>query len=516
MKLRNHLFLGGGEIYYTLDGSEPTCHSKKYEDPIYISDASFNDNAYSMRTDVSTGFQKELIEEYSSNYPNYKIPNYLVDKCTVVRAVIYYGNDIYSSIKTASYFVGFNNKNGYDGMNVVSIVTDPDNLFDYDDGIYVTGKAFDDFKEDELGKEESWATSYWWIWYSNYSKRGREAERIASCQFFSEGELVLSQQCGIRIHGGGSRGNNPKSLNLYARSEYSRNDYFCYNFFDNEYYASRLTLFQGGDDDKSKMQDYLINKLTENLSFCTMDFEPYILFLDGEYWGVYWLTEKYDERYISYHYNVLPDNIIIMKNGKLEVGEESDTRLYQEMIEFCTTADLSSQENYKRVCEMIDIDSFIDYYATMIYIGRNNDWPGQNEAIWRSRKLDTGKYNDGKWRWMLFDVNSGGMSGDLIEFDSYENTLNYEFFSNLMSNVELRNRLLERVEELGQTNFSQSNVENAITEFRVLMDEPMKQNCKRFWGNNAYTFYLDKVADVQNFMTKRHEYISIMVKKVQL
>ena len=174
----------GGIVFYTLDGSTPTCQSNKYTGPIHISDASNNENVYSTRTDISSGFQKELIEEYSLFYedPQYVIPDYSVDKCTVVRAVIYYGNDRYSKVKSASYFVGFDDKNGYDDINTVSIVTDPDNLFGYENGIYVTGKTFDEYFNTHL-KDDS-VFYQWWAWEGNYSLRGREQERTASIQFF--------------------------------------------------------------------------------------------------------------------------------------------------------------------------------------------------------------------------------------------------------------------------------------------------------------------------------------------
>jgi hypothetical protein len=498
-----------GTIYYTLDGSDPDSNSILYEDKITISDASLNENVYSMRTDVSTGFLTDLIEQYSSDDPEYKVPDYLIDKCTVVRAVVSYGNDSYSDIVTKVYFVGYDAKSGYDTVNIISIVTDPVNLFDYEDGIYVTGSVFDNTDRNEAWME-SFVAPYWWWWTSNYSK-GQVAEKQVSCQFFVNRKLVLSQDCGLKIHGGGSRGKNPKSLNLYARADYGGYGYFEYNFWDTSYYPESMTLFQGGDDDASKLQDYFMAKVCEKLDFATMDMTPYVMFLDGEYWGVYWLTEKYDEAYLSYHYDIQEDNSVIIKNAALEKGEESDMDLYNEMMDFCSNADLEDEENYNRLTELIDIDSFIDYFAAMLYIGRCSDWPGGNTAMWRSRKIGNGKYDDGRWRWMLFDVNSGGLTEDLINFDSYGNAMNNAFFLNMMSNDTIRNRLLDRIAELRDSIFSYESVHEQLEVFHRIMDDPMVTYCRRFWGEDSYFKYTDKVSSVEKFLYERSDYIDEMI-----
>ena len=214
------------EIYYTLDGSDPDKNSIKYETPIKISDASLNENVYSMRADVSARFLEDEIIENGGEVqkePIYKLPEYPVDKCNVIKVVYYDEAGRKSEISERVYFFGFDQKAGYEDINVISITTAPDNLFDDETGIYVLGEKYSEFAE--VGMEEDyWARTYWHHWDANYHQRGIEWERESNIQIFDENKNhVLSQNVGIRIQGGGSRGFLPKSLNIYAREEYGEN-----------------------------------------------------------------------------------------------------------------------------------------------------------------------------------------------------------------------------------------------------------------------------------------------------
>ena len=333
----------GYDIYYTLDGSEPTKDSILYKEPFFIENPDKNPNIYAQRTDTSTGFLMEDIEKYSVNLsaPNYVSPDYCVEKCMVLRAVSFDENNFATEIVNRVYFVGDKEEKSYQNIGVISIVTNPENLFDYNTGIYVTGAIYDEYANSD---RDYWADAYWCHWPSNYTQRGRGWEREVWLDYFNaDGEHVLGQSAGIRIHGGGSRGFAEKSLNLYSRSEYSGKRIFSGQVFDSGYQAHKLVVFSGGDDVSSKLKDYLVNTLSKDLNIATMEFTPCALFLDGEYWGVYYLTEAYDADYIKFHYDV--SNAIVIKNGQLEDGYKSGLNKYQDMQEFLKQNDMSEEEN---------------------------------------------------------------------------------------------------------------------------------------------------------------------------
>lgn len=555
------------EIYYTLDGTEPVRGEEgtyRYQGGIEVSDATPRENVHSLRTDLTTRFDTEAVEQYNreDRLPDYRVPDEPVDKCTILRAAFYTADGVRSEIETGAYFVGFEGREEYRGIKKISIVTDPANLFDYEKGIYVTGKAYNDFKAaDSFHDSSVWYRHVWWWWDANYHNSGRDWERQANVQFLSEdGKLLLQQDAGIRIQGGGSRGFLPKSLNLYARRDYDGNTSFHYDFFGTGYQAKRLTLTSCGDDFYTKQKDRLVSELMEGQGFSVMHYEPCLLFLDGEFWGFYYLTEKYDEKYFSYYYDVPEEEVLEIKNSRVEVGNEDDLALFEEMKAFIEENDMSVPENYEKACEMIDVDSFINYYAALIYCARCGDWPNGNTALWRtreapaedgaggqdkdpaeqgagtkegrdteqtdgqktsqprsSRKQHGSPYRDGRWRWVLFDVNSAAISPRLQQHDTLDYVLGLKqirMFTSLCENREFREKFSARILEYGETLYAPASVNALLDRYAEEMTAPMSLHYRRFFGKDS-GLDLSRITDdeIRAFFEVRYPVVQKMLQE---
>ena len=233
---------------------------------------------------------------------------------------------------------------------------------------------------------------------------------------------------------------------------------------------------------------------------------------NGEYWGFYWLSEKYDDNYIANTYDVRDDNVVMIKNGRLEEGQDGDYGLYKEMKAFITSHDMSVEENYRAACEIIDIDSFTQYYATMIYIARISDWPSSNYALWRTRDVsDTSSYSDGKWRWMLFDANSPGMLDD-SGFTTH-NTLKYviaedDVFASMWESPIFKAAFKAEILRVGQEDFNAQKVSQYIDQYAVTMRPILDKSWARFHGK-------DNTKDV-NFYTKMESYRAFFNKRLNI
>jgi len=494
----------GDPIYYTLDATDPDVNSTPYTGPILIRDASPNENVYSAITDTSAFYDTDLLKQNGLEKKiKYVTPEAPVDKATVVRAVRIdaYGNR--GPISTAVYFVGFGNKKGYAGLNIMAITTAPANLFDEKEGIYVLGEAFNETIQDGI---IPYRDEYVFKWPANYKQRGREWEREADVQCFDPtGNLIFAGPCGIRIQGRATRANMPKGLNIYARKEYGCASFDTGGLFSRAYKLNRLNLFNGSDD--LMLRDDLVNEMIGDIDVTRRECAPCALFLDGEYWGVYWLATRLKADYLNQIYGVKKDNIIEIKSGLVEIGRDEDEEQYQAMVSCIADEDMRLPENFDRACELIDLQSFIDYYAVEIYVA-NTDWPTNNYALWRSRRKVSDDWSDGRWRWMLYDLDIS-MDAKDAEKDNLKYAISHDaLFESLMCNDDVRDMFTQKLLQLARETFAPERTDAFIDSYETKMAEAIEKEYQRFYGE----YDMDKrfyagCEKIRAFFRQRQAYI---------
>ncbi len=505
----------GMQIYYTLDGSEPDITGLLYDGPIEIKDRSPEKNDLSAR--------KKLIPP--SKWGPEVSPSEPVDKATVVRAASFDASGKMSESMNATYFVDYDQKAGfYKDMKVISLITAPDNLFDSTKGIYVLGDTYDEWKN---GPDYDAAMDEWVI-PANYHERGREWERPAVMQFFDKGEPVYETAVGIRIHGGSSRAVEQKSFNVYLRKDYGTGK-LEYDLFDGankseangeviDKYDS-FVLRNGGNDCKfSRIRDKLIQGLVSDRKFLTLKMAPCIVFIDGEFWGHYEITEKITNDLISDHYDVNKKNVVLIKNDELEDGEEADLDEFNEFKEWIKKSDLSDPAKYAELKEKIDMEAFAEYMSTQIYIC-NYDLSERNICIWKVREpvSDEG-VADGRWNFILFDTEYSSSLYDspkpdlnIIEELREKECFVNDLFFGAMENEEFRKMFSEKYEDISTNDFEDSRVDEAITALSDEYKEFTYATYDRFWpawpgGKNVEINYAQQISGIRKFFKMRRTY----------
>lgn len=519
----------GTVVYYTLDGSEPTTDSKKYESPIRIKRQFIKPGhpVQEITEGTTPKFPMSFIKtnpEEAADRMQWHAPEEDIFKATVVRAVAYDNEGGTSEVVTQSYFIDPNMDKRYT-FPVISLAVDINDLFDFEKGIYVPGKVYAD---------KGYGDSYWGTPNANYHQRGREWERPVHIEFFEPGGIPgFSINGGVRIHGMGTRVLPQKSLRLYTRMDYDTENTINYNIFpgltkpgSDEPLESfrRLILRNGGQDFyKHIFRDAALQSLISHLDMDSQASRPCIVFINGEYWGIHIIRERFDLQHLAENYDIdQDDGVILTTTGRLDKGEEGDDRHYRDALSFVRNEDMSDPDNYEYIETIMDLDNYINYTSYQVYIG-NYDWPSNNVALWRYRtEYDPdARYGlDGRWRWMVFDVDYGFGFKDY----SYDNLSDLRLtsdegsekpdwstrlFRGLIENEEFKHKFINNIADLMNSIMQPERVIETIDYFEKLFEPEIQEHIDRWnrYPRSDMRRWRSSVNEMREYALERPQYM---------
>jgi hypothetical protein len=397
----------GGRLLYTLDGSYPDLDANpdatQIHDgsPLRIADRS---DEPSRLASIRTAAPLDEAPWVRFEWPD----EVAVPKATVVRARPEFGAET-----VATFFIGRHHQRS--ALPVVSLALDPSYLFDRHTGIYVPGRLYEDHRA--AGGSERWALTP-----ANYRQRGRAWERphegdhrrAVVFQWCEAGDgCPYARDIGVRIHGNISRSLPAKSLRLYARNDYG-DPAFDHPFFGDDAPANhrRLVLRNSGNDwGLTMLLDGYVHGLVSHLEFETQAFQPTALYLNGEYWGIHNLRERYDQHYLAAVHGLEPDEVVIL-GTTLEPesgGADHLAQDYRQLLGALANHGPAEPGAAQRLVDEVDVASLLDYLIVQVFAA-NGDWPSSNVRLWRSAAIDDPATvpGVGGWRWMVFDLDHLG------------------------------------------------------------------------------------------------------------
>ncbi len=501
---------GDVEVVYTLDGSTPDLDrnpdaTRVYDAPIVIDDRSED-------PDALTGIQTSVAEQWPSIPPDGPVA-----KATVVRARAVGGRET-----AATFFVGEHHRR--DDLPVVSLAADPDHLFDEQTGIYVPGETHQRFLE-ESGEQPPFDFGV----PANWHQRGREWERpkaddLDRALWFEHcevgGDCGFSQWVGVRIHGGATRDLPAKSLRLYARNDYGARE-LVHPFFgeDEQLRHRRLLLRNAGNDWPWKLlADGFQHRLVAHLSPETQEYEPAVLYLNGEYWGIHNLRQRYDRHYLSIEHGVDPDEVVIVgPDLEVEQGDPTAAEPYRELVERVATESPTSPETVARVEEQVDLDDLIDYVIVEVF-GSNTDWPQSNIRMWRSAEGAAGTGDDdfARWRWLIYDLDRVGGDVETAEV-SHDNLARVAtppesieegswlpaLLSGLLEEEGFRDRFLARFADHLNTTFAASRTVAELDALERRLEDEIDRHAHRWPQLGSRSQWHASVDELRGFLRSR-------------
>ncbi len=326
--------------YYTLDCTDPTEASTLYTGPIQVSGT------------------------------------------TILRTRVYGEGYLESFMDTQSYLYDVNNGNGT--VYVVSMVSDPYNLTSDEAGIMVKGpNAEPTYPYGSMNK----GANFWMDW-----------EREAHVEVFNpDGSTMISQECGIKLHGQFSRAEKQKAFKVIARSKYGANRFDAAIFSRRPYteYQSFLLRSSSEDGYLTRFRDAVLQRLAAGTSVDYQETEVGVLYIDGQYWGHYNLRERICTANICQFegWEGDEDDIDLIK-ANTNVMQGSNETMAQ-LLDYVKSHNMNTDEAYQVLDNAIDIQNYIEYMAAEMYSGNTDTL---NVKRYRNPK------KDGKWKWVLFDL----------------------------------------------------------------------------------------------------------------
>jgi hypothetical protein len=415
--------------------------------------------------------------EPTTAHPQYTGPISILGGVTALRARAFQIGKWGSLVTTETYIVGPIPQT----LPVASVISEPDLLFSPSVGIYHQSNVFGN---DEIP---------------------------AHVEYFDiGGNRILSQDIGLKIHGGfGSRLNAQRSLRVIARGGYG-NGLIEANLFPALGFDTfkQFLLRNGGNDwCYAHMRDGLMQRITAPEDLEIMSFQPTIVLINGEYYGIHNLRERQDEDYLASRKGVDPDEVDILElqNGAVIEG---DREHWEDLMDFVRSSNMNDPLIWEDVESRVDTENLAAYCIMQLW-GGNDDWPQNNIKWWRPRTPE------GRWRWMLYDTDFAFGRYDSVNVNVLNHLYNSnaataELFKALMENDRYRQRFINRYADYLNEHFLPLRTRGRMLEIAQEMNPEIDRHMARwrsqgpFGGNLSRATWIAQLQGIYSYLGVRN------------
>ncbi len=314
-------------------------------------------------------------------------------------------------------------------LPVLALMTDPDNLYDPETGIYV------------------------------HDYDGRAWERFAELEYFKDQDLQFYMPCGIRIQGNtGPTEYDKKSFRAYFREGFGR-AHLNYNLFprDSIQVFDRLVLRSGYDDSMEPtvsgkndqatlLRDPLVTELWRQTGYLTAQSSFAVMYLNDGFHGIYDIKQSIDENFVMDHLGYGDIDLVRTRwdSTQLVYGVKDE---WEELISFFQNNTFSSDAKINEAAQYMDLDNFITLQALMHAV----EFQGWAYGTFMFRNKLAGAV----WEWTIWDADRSYSNVNWNGFTNQYNPLGISFDNmitkKMLQNQSFKIRFINRLADLFNT-----------------------------------------------------------------
>ena len=499
--------LEGAVIRYTTDGSEPNENSPIYSGAIKAEKKSSESLISGYNRENKTQVQHYQWSSGDGILSQPSVYNWgEVEKGFVIKAKVFHPDYVPSVTACQTYFINMSRPS----LPIVSVTVDKGSFFSADSGIYIQGT--NGVKRGGDGDvKANWNHDDW--------------ERKVYVEYFDgNGNRQFGVNAGAKVMGAISRHSDLKSLNIIMRKKYEDGK-IEYPIFGDEglpTYESFILRNSGNDWEQGMFaRDAVAQAIVRGqCDLETQAYQPVVMYLNGEYWSIINLRERYDKHYFGGYYDYVDEgNIDLLKINKEKNSfnaADGDSLRYEEMMAYLKVNSMEDAEKYEYVKNhYLDVDNMINYYIAQLFC-QNTDWPDNNMRLWRPRT------ENGKFRFPWYDTDFGyGLWGGGASTDPFNNFYDKKkyapviLFDYMMKNDDFKNEFIQRfhymlntVYEYNRSKDIINGIEDKIANERSISDSKWYRSTTA--ANSGYrvssvrSFAESRVSNMRGFLNSRY------------
>ena len=343
---------------------------------------------------------------------------------------------------------------------------------------------------------------------TNYTSN---SEKKVSFEYYeADGSYGISFLSNAKLSGMDSRKEPQKSISIYLRKRYGQS-FVNYPFFDTNPYTeySSLLLRNAGEDPKGvRIMDAAISRIIDGeMDLDKQAYRPVVVYLNGSYYGLYNLREKLNGDYVQSKFGIDNDNISLIKYSTVVKGKLSD---YNKIVNYINSHNPANKDVYNYIKTQIDVQELINYWIVESFFG-NTDLG--NIRYWKS--------NDGKWRWMLYDMDwslwNMGLdmgypikSGRVPAATYLSSSIN--IVRKLYKNSEFKDLYLKSLANYLKKTFKPDRMKKIVDELAKEIESEMTYHIKRWGGSysrlSSMSYWKNNLKNFKSTLTTRYNRVT--------